>query len=37
VTTTRDSVYAGFGLEALTPAARDDFVKRAMRQLGVRR
>jgi murein tripeptide amidase MpaA len=37
VTTTRDSVYAGFGLEALTPAARDDFVKRAMRQLGVQR
>jgi hypothetical protein len=33
VVTTRDSVYAGFGLESLTPAVRDDFVKRAMRHL----
>jgi bacillopeptidase F (M6 metalloprotease family) len=33
VVTTRDSVYAGFGLESLTPAGRDDFVKRAMRHL----
>lgn len=36
VTTTKDTVYAGFGLEGLTPAARADFVKRSFRHLGVR-
>lgn len=36
VTTTADSVYAGFGLENLAPAARDDFVRRSMRHLGLR-
>ena len=36
VTTTRDTVYAGFGLEGLAPADRVDFVKRSMRHLGVR-
>ena len=35
VTTTADTVYAGFGLERLTPAARDDFVRRAMQHLGM--
>lgn len=35
VTTTPDTVFAGFGLEGLTPAARDDFVRRAMTHLGV--
>jgi Zinc carboxypeptidase/Immune inhibitor A peptidase M6 len=35
VTTTKDTVYAGFGLEGLTPAERNDFVRRAMRHLGV--
>jgi hypothetical protein len=34
ITTTRDTVYAGFGLEGLTPAERNDFVRRAMRYLG---
>jgi hypothetical protein len=33
VVVTRDTVYTGFGLEGLSPAARDDFVKRAMRHL----
>jgi hypothetical protein len=33
VVVTRDTVYAGFGLEGLAPAARDDFVVRAMRHL----
>jgi hypothetical protein len=36
VTTTKDSVFLGFGLEGLTPAARADFVKRSFRHLGVR-
>jgi hypothetical protein len=36
VTTTRDTVYAGFGLEGLAAADRNEFVKRAMRHLGVR-
>ena len=33
VVVTPDTVYAGFGLEGLAPAARDDFVGRAMRHL----
>jgi hypothetical protein len=33
VIVTRDSVYAGFGLEGLAPAARDDFMERAMTHL----
>ena len=33
VIVTRDTVYAGFGLEGLAPAVRDDFVQRAMNQL----
>jgi len=33
VAVTRDTVYAGFGLEGLSPAARNDFVKRAMKHL----
>ncbi|HEU4424628.1 MAG TPA: zinc carboxypeptidase, partial [Pilimelia sp.] len=33
VVTTPDTVYAGFGLEGLAPAARNDFVARAMRHL----
>ena len=36
VTTTKDTVYLGFGLEGLPQAKRVDFVKRAFRQLGVR-
>jgi hypothetical protein len=36
VTTTKDTVYLGFGLEGLAPADRTEFVKRAMRHLGVR-
>jgi hypothetical protein len=36
VTTTRDSVFLGFGLEGLAPKERNEFVKRAMRHLGVR-
>jgi hypothetical protein len=32
-TTTKDTVYAGFGLEGLAPAERDDLVKRAMGHL----
>ena len=35
-TTTKDTVYLGFGLEGLAPAQRADFVKRAFRHLGVR-
>jgi hypothetical protein len=31
--TTADTVYLGFGLEGLAPAARDDLVRRAMRHL----
>ncbi|HEX8628527.1 MAG TPA: M14 family zinc carboxypeptidase, partial [Catenuloplanes sp.] len=33
VVTTSDTVYLGFGLEGLAPAARDDLVARAMRHL----
>ena len=33
VVVTRDTVYTGFGLEGLAPAARDDFVERAMNHL----
>jgi hypothetical protein len=33
IVVTRDTVYAGFGLEGLSPAARDDLVARAMRHL----
>jgi Immune inhibitor A peptidase M6 len=33
VVVTRDTVYAGFGLEGLAPAQRNDFVTRAMRHL----
>ncbi len=33
VVVTADTVYTGFGLEGLTPAARADFVARAMRHL----
>ncbi|MFI7599542.1 M14 family zinc carboxypeptidase [Actinoplanes sp. NPDC049681] len=33
--TTKDSVYVGFGLETLTAAERDAFVKRALQHLGV--
>ncbi|PRY27688.1 M14 family metallopeptidase [Pseudosporangium ferrugineum] len=33
--TTKDSVYAGFGLETLTAAERDAFMKRALKHLGV--
>jgi hypothetical protein len=33
VVTTRDTVYLGFGLEGLAPAARDDLVRRAMTHL----
>jgi len=36
LTTTKDSVFLGFGLEGLAPAARADFVKRAFRHLGVK-
>ena len=36
LTTTKDSVFTGFGLEGLAPAARVDFVKRAFRHLGVK-
>jgi Zinc carboxypeptidase len=32
-TTTKDTVYAGFGLEGLAPAERDDLVARVMRHL----
>jgi hypothetical protein len=32
-TTTKDTVYAGFGLEGLAPAKRDDLVARVMRHL----
>jgi hypothetical protein len=31
--TTRDTVYLGFGLEGLAPAARDDLTRRVMRHL----
>jgi hypothetical protein len=30
VTTTEDTVFAGFGLEGLAPAERDDFVERTL-------
>ncbi len=33
VVVTRDTVFAGFGLEGLEPAARNDFVARSMRHL----
>lgn len=33
ITTTADTVFAGFGFEGLTPAERDDLVARAMRHL----
>jgi hypothetical protein len=33
VITTGDTVYTGFGLEGLAPAARDDFVMRSLRHL----
>jgi hypothetical protein len=33
VVTTKDTVYLGFGLEGLAPAARDDLVRRAMQHL----
>jgi hypothetical protein len=33
VVTTPDTVYLGFGLEGLAPAARDDLMARAMRHL----
>ncbi|MFG2003093.1 M14 family zinc carboxypeptidase [Spirillospora sp. NPDC048911] len=33
VVTTKDTVYTGFGAEGLDTAARDDFIKRAMRHL----
>jgi hypothetical protein len=33
VVTTKDTVYLGFGLEGLAPAARDDLVRRSMRHL----
>lgn len=33
VVVTRDTVFTGFGLEGLDPAARNDFVARAMRHL----
>jgi hypothetical protein len=33
VVTTKDTVYLGFGLEGLAPAARDDLVRRAMKHL----
>jgi hypothetical protein len=33
VVVTRDTVYLGFGLEGLAPAARDDLVARSMRHL----
>jgi hypothetical protein len=36
VTTTKRSVFTGFGLEGLAPAARADFVRRAFRHLGVK-
>ncbi|MFG1610537.1 M14 family zinc carboxypeptidase [Actinoplanes sp. NPDC049265] len=36
LTTTKRSVFTGFGLEGLAPAARADFVKRAFRHLGVK-
>lgn len=36
ITTTKDSVFLGFGLEGLAPADRADFVKRSLRHLGVR-
>jgi hypothetical protein len=35
-TTTRDTVFLGFGLEGLAPADRIDFLRRAFRQIGVR-
>jgi hypothetical protein len=35
-TTTRDTVFLGFGLEGLAPAQRIDLVKRSFRHLGVR-
>ncbi|HET6531935.1 MAG TPA: M14 family zinc carboxypeptidase [Actinoplanes sp.] len=35
-TTTRDTVFLGFGLEGLAPADRIDLVKRSFRHLGVR-
>jgi hypothetical protein len=35
-TTTRDTVFLGFGLEGLAPADRTDLVKRSFRHLGVR-
>ncbi|HWH01179.1 MAG TPA: M14 family zinc carboxypeptidase [Pilimelia sp.] len=37
VVVTRDTVYAGFGLEGLAPADRNDFVKRSLRHLFARR
>jgi bacillopeptidase F (M6 metalloprotease family) len=33
VVTTRDTAYAGFGFESLSQAARDDLIRRVMRQL----
>ncbi len=33
VVTTKDTVYLGFGLEGLAPAARDDLVRRSMQHL----
>jgi hypothetical protein len=33
VVTTKDTVYLGFGLEGLAPAARDDLTRRALRHL----
>ncbi len=36
VVTTEDTVYLGFGLEGLAPAARNDLVKRAMQHLNAK-
>jgi len=33
ITTTQDTIYAGFGYEGLAPAERDDLVARSMRHL----
>lgn len=33
ITTTKDTIYAGFGYEGLAPAERDDLVARSMAHL----